>query len=206
MLKTATAKIDPTYFYIRWAFEKQFGIIDVSLPPRQPSKSNGATQSLREQSESLCDYLWDNYIELQNAEHILLVGVEEGVSGLIHMLQARRCEKRVKALVGFICAANMQSILYGGIKDQALAEWYFNSSLLFVGSDHLFWENNKSRRRKYGNCKLTAGDVISTVMLNSQKDATDFMMNKVTDEASDTNTDTNHHNNGDGDANNKNSV
>ncbi|PUU75955.1 hypothetical protein B9Z19DRAFT_992447 [Tuber borchii] len=74
----------------------------------------------------------------------------------------------------------MRSIHYSGIKDQELAEWYFNTSLLFVGSEHQYWEKNKSRRKKYGNCRPATGDVISTVMLNSQEEVTTFMLSKIT--------------------------
>ncbi|PWW74808.1 hypothetical protein C7212DRAFT_353019 [Tuber magnatum] len=92
----------------------------------------------------------------------------------------------------------MQSILYGGIKDQGLTEWYFNTSLLFVGSDHLYWESNKSRRKKYGNCKLASGDVISAVMLNSQKEAVNFMLRKITVRATEDNNNDKGHNNKNG--------
>ncbi|CAZ84933.1 unnamed protein product [Tuber melanosporum] len=92
----------------------------------------------------------------------------------------------------------MQSILYGGVKDQELTEWYFNTSLLFVGSDHLYWDGNKSRRKKYGNCKLTGGDVISTVMLNSQKEAASFMLSKITVKATENDGNNGHNDNKNG--------
>jgi len=38
MLASVVLKIDPVYFYIRWAFEQRFGIVDVSLPPCQQSQ------------------------------------------------------------------------------------------------------------------------------------------------------------------------
>ncbi|KAG0634642.1 hypothetical protein HOY80DRAFT_894507 [Tuber brumale] len=93
----------------------------------------------------------------------------------------------------------MQSIQYGNVKDTVLTDWYFNTSLLFVGSDHLYWDSKHSRRRKYGNCKLAGGDVISTVMLNSQKDAASFMLSKITAKATENDGNNGHNNkNGEG--------
>jgi len=73
------------------------------------------------------------------------------------------------------------------------------TSLLFVGSEHQYWEKNKSRRKKYGNCKPASGDVISTVMLNSQEEVASFMLSKITVEPTKRDDDDKSHDNKNGD-------
>ena len=76
---------------------------------------------------------------------------------------------------------------------------FSKTSLLFVGSEHQYWEKNKSRRKKYGNCRPASGDVISTVMLNSQEEVASFMLSKVTVEATKSEDNDKSHDNKNGD-------
>lgn len=75
--------------YVDWAAKSDFGVMDVNIPAYITQDADMEAhipgfkeRALQEQMQSLICYLWDNYLQLADADHIFLMGVGNAYLGV----------------------------------------------------------------------------------------------------------------------------
>ncbi|KAI0296561.1 histone deacetylase clr3 [Multifurca ochricompacta] len=78
--------IDVSKQLVHWVQQEHYGLLDINLfPSLLPYPQKSSEQYARE----IMAYLWDNYILLSAAKHIILIGHGPGVVGISELLEGR---------------------------------------------------------------------------------------------------------------------
>jgi histone deacetylase 6 len=97
-LPANTQKQDGVLAYIEWAHQQGFGIVDVNVPhyithpeDSDPLMPGADERTLLIQIRELMNYIWDNYVQLYEAEDLFLLGVGNAYLG-VKLLLTERCK------------------------------------------------------------------------------------------------------------------
>lgn len=89
--------MDGVASYVEWAHKSGFGIIDANVPHyiTHPEDIDAFTagadeKTLSAQIKELMNYIWDNYLQLYDAEDLFLLGVGNAYLGVKFLLTERR--------------------------------------------------------------------------------------------------------------------
>jgi histone deacetylase 6 len=103
-------------------------------------------------TEELAGYLWDNYIEPNEATEIFFVGIGNAFYGVANLLINRdTLYKRVNGVISFVAENPVRAI--ASHTQVWLSRWYKDNSLVFVSHTHGVWNNVETRRKpskRYG--------------------------------------------------------
>ncbi|CAK5281569.1 unnamed protein product, partial [Mycena citricolor] len=132
---------------LEWAKEQQYAVLD----------------SMNEARRDLATYLWDNYVQLCNAQTIILIGHGHGCRYLMDLIDSRASTvmKTVKAVV--------QVMGYGSLRPPKntpeLRQWYRENCLIALPSNHEIYDPvvKDKEKRKHGT--LLPVDEVRTVKL-----------------------------------------
>ncbi|KAG9240055.1 hypothetical protein BJ878DRAFT_323710 [Calycina marina] len=158
---------DPQSFYMKDFKDIDFAVVDVNIPEHLPnlpiilphpiglgveSPSTGRdTQTI----ELLC-YLWDNFLNFNSTESIVVVGAGSGFHAFHKLLLQRDCTEKVELIFGFLDdRAQMPKILKSP-SDDNLSRWYKKRVNLWVDGGNQIWADDSDMQRKiaknkYGN-------------------------------------------------------
>jgi histone deacetylase 6 len=82
--------------YIDWAYKHDFGVIDANVPhyithPEDidPYTPRADERTLQQQIQEMICYVWDNYLQLYDAEDLFLIGVGNAYLGVKVLLTSR---------------------------------------------------------------------------------------------------------------------
>jgi len=165
--------------YVDWAAKQGFSVIDVNLPKHitddesalQGHESADRTESRTEEATQLLTYLWDNYIELNDATHVFLMGTNTGHGAIINFIKAneQRAQETLTKTISFVEDVSLQSCKSS--TNDALAGWYYQSSMVFVSARHNFWYSEYARKikKRFGHVFKSFEEDISG-MLAAHKD------------------------------------
>ncbi|KIJ18774.1 hypothetical protein PAXINDRAFT_71358 [Paxillus involutus ATCC 200175] len=131
--------IDFSKELISWVRSENYALVDVNLFPR-PFAASALPTSLRPKAaensaRDVLVYLWDNYIQLSSAKHIVLIGHGPGCLTLMDMINSRRANmvKYVNLVVQVVGTGKIPLIP----KDsEELRLWYSKNSLVIVHPQH----------------------------------------------------------------------
>lgn len=165
--------------YIDWAVSQDIGVLDINVPrdlvedsddEQDPDvKSDRQRLQMKEKMRELVCYLWDNYLESYEADHIVLVGVGEAVGAVKELLISRGscshfvslsystvimmkdrltctvfpykdAKSRISGIVCFVSSTSALSPVTSQA-DEYLADWYKNHSRVYIASDHICWQD-----------------------------------------------------------------
>jgi histone deacetylase 6 len=185
-------KADEVKDYIKWAVEHSFGVIDVNIPEvitteagDQPSsyiKPNNA--EAQKQAEKLAGYLWENYIEPSEVEHLYFMGVGNAFHGIVKLLCDRgkqpmqphstllmeyRCmlesvQQRVAGVIVFIADNPVRPVHSN--ENPSLSRWYSQNSKVFVAHQHSLWSKTDRRMsRRYGAVEQSPGTKLNEMLI-----------------------------------------
>lgn len=175
---------DTTKRYIDWAISNDFQVIDVNVP-KIVAVEDVEVGYLRsdhsavrmQQTRELAGYLWDNYIEPNDATQVFFMGVGDPYLGLVDLLShnenTTEPDSPVECLIGFVNGTTMQSVKRA--TDDTISHWYFEHSRIFLNNSHSIWDPARQRklRRKLGNItrssKNTLDDMLEEHMDEVQK-------------------------------------
>ncbi|KAI9763002.1 MAG: Histone deacetylase hda1 [Chaenotheca gracillima] len=160
---------DAVQSYIQWAIEQGYGVIDINIPKRlseldevDPVLEGEDPPSVRAMHE-LMVYVWENYVQVSDADHVFVVGVGDAHYGVTHLLGAQACPvgapndvhrtpnetyPLIKGVVNFVSHGALRSIR--GADNPYLIDWYHKTSLVFVSDTHPVWIAPKAPKRKFG--------------------------------------------------------
>ncbi|KAI9864499.1 MAG: Histone deacetylase hda1, partial [Pleopsidium flavum] len=130
--------------YIEWSVKQGFGVIDVNIPKHITGHDDteGYVEEDRPKrisaTEELAVYLWENYIECNDATEIFFIGVGDAFHGITHLLMNREhCFERITGIVNFVAENPLRPVQSQNI--YWLSKWYIEHSLIYVSSTHLVW-------------------------------------------------------------------
>ncbi|ORY64236.1 histone deacetylase [Pseudomassariella vexata] len=153
--------LDGVASYVEWAYNNGFGVIDANVPhyvtrPEDvdPYIPGANERTLSVQIKELVNYIWDNYLQLYEAEDIFLLGVGNAYLGVKLLLTERHCKDRVTGVVNFV-TGNLRPVK--SAVDEDLSTWYKKNSLVYVANDHACWSDpdlaKKVGKKRFGGVK-----------------------------------------------------
>lgn len=87
-------KTDVSKTYVEWAIGNKFAVIDVNIPKHITESDDKGEQEdsdshirRTEATKELTTYLWDNYIDMADATHIILMGIGDAYYGIVALLR-----------------------------------------------------------------------------------------------------------------------
>ncbi|KAJ5837143.1 Histone deacetylase superfamily [Penicillium robsamsonii] len=142
--------------YVKWIVGKGYAVIDVNVPKHVSREAaagqyKGDDEDRPSATEELAGYLWDNYIDANQATEIFLLGVGNAFLGVSNLLMNREnLYKRVSGVVSFVSENALRAV--ASHTQTWLSKWYRENSLVFVSNSHGVW-NDKDRKplsKRYG--------------------------------------------------------
>ncbi|KAI1095150.1 putative histone deacetylase A [Rostrohypoxylon terebratum] len=179
--------MDGVLSYIEWAHKNDFGILDVNVPqyithtedldaytPRADEKT------LQRQIQELICYIWDNYLQLYDADDLFLVGVGNAYLGVKVLLTNRDCKDRIAGVVNFV-TGNLRPVK--SETDTDLSSWYKQNSLVFVTNDHACWGDpdlaKKVLKKRFGGVQKSPEVGLNRMMETHAKEVYKFINERV---------------------------
>ncbi|KAL9107460.1 MAG: hypothetical protein Q9227_007657 [Pyrenula ochraceoflavens] len=164
--------------YNQWFIDNGFGVIDVNIPlsvRESGESSDAAFQARRELMERLAMYLWENYIDTSDCEHIILFGIGEAYHGLAQLLiQNVDVYQRVDAVIVFTFTNSLRSVT--SPDNQWLPKWYRDHSLVFVSSTHDAWNRGEKKlSKRYGSLRKSEGRSMQHMLRLNRKEVQDYV-------------------------------
>ncbi|KAK3709595.1 Histone deacetylase hda1 [Vermiconidia calcicola] len=165
--------------YIDWAVKHDFAVIDVNLPTHvsdaednQIHQPEDSMEYRTREATQLLTYLWDNYIELNEATHVFLMGTNTGHGAIINFIKnnEERAQEQLTTAISFVKDVPLQSCR-SATNDQ-FAQWYHASSLVFVEEDHnFFWLGDLTRKpkKRFGKVQKSPAGTISEMLIEHKE-------------------------------------
>ncbi|WWC68627.1 uncharacterized protein I206_102558 [Kwoniella pini CBS 10737] len=137
---------------VNWVKGEGYDLIDINvlkqLPtnfasdgPKMVSKSGPAMES------QLIRYVWDNYIELSEAENVILIGHGTGCQTIMDLVNHREVEKKVKAVIQ---VAGLHSLVRPDPNNDSRRIWFRKANRIYVPSTHPVLEEERIQKRLGG--------------------------------------------------------
>ncbi|KAJ5737803.1 histone deacetylase hda1 [Penicillium malachiteum] len=136
--------------YVEFFIGKGYSVIDVNIPKHITQESDTGNyadddEKRPQATEELAAYLWDNYIEPNDATEIFFMGIGSAFCGVANLLiQRENLYKRVNGCISFVAANPVRAI--ASATQTWLSKWYRENSLVFVAGSHGIWERKPSKR------------------------------------------------------------
>ncbi|KAK8039412.1 hypothetical protein PG993_007823 [Apiospora rasikravindrae] len=190
--------MDGVTSYIEWAHQNDFGIIDANIPhyithpeDTDPYIQGADERTLSIQMKELMNYIWDNYLQLWEAEDIFLVGVGNAYLGVKLLLTERHCKDRISGVINFV-TGNLRPVKSS--VDEDLSGWYKRNSLVYVADDHACWIDadmaKKVSKKRFGGVKRSSQTGLNKMMHAHAGEVHEWIAERVTsDKAGDDSTD-----------------
>ncbi|KAJ5795323.1 Histone deacetylase class II [Penicillium paradoxum] len=141
--------------YVKWTVNKGYAVIDVNIPKHVSREAavgryEGEDEDRPSTTEELAGYLWDNYIDANQATEIFLFGVGNAFFGVVNLLINREnLYKRVNGVVSFVSENPVRAV--ASHTQTWLSKWYRENSLVFVSNSHGVWASADRRpSKRYG--------------------------------------------------------
>jgi len=126
------------------------------------------------EATQLLTYLWDNYVEINESSHVILMGTNTGHGAIVNFIKANeeRAQARVTRAVSYVEDVPFQSCKSATNED--LAKWYFYSSLVYISTLHNFWQSEYALKikKRFGRVSRSAEASISDMLLEHKDEVT----------------------------------
>ncbi|MCJ1304776.1 Histone deacetylase hda1 [Hypocenomyce scalaris] len=175
--------------YIGWAVKQGFGVIDVNIPKHLTGIDDG-TEYFEENklartaaTEELAVYLWENYIECNDAQEIFFVGVGDAYHGVMHLLNNHEgFFERIAGVINFVAENPLRSVHDQNV--YYLSKWYYKNSLVFVADNHLVWSPDgplagKKSTKRYGAFIRSPKVGLNEMLVVHQQQVQQFILQRV---------------------------
>ncbi|SCV05396.1 LANO_0H06568g1_1 [Lachancea nothofagi CBS 11611] len=168
--------IDTTLDVIKWAFEKNYGVIDINIPQSLHEQDNYSAVTT---AQEVLVFIWDNYLKyFPVLNKVAFVGIGDAHSGIVHLLGHRDTRSVVKSAISFIDQRPLRPLI--PLVDESLADWYYKNSLVFASTENTCWgsdgNENKKPRKKFGRVLKCDSDGLNNNIEERFNEATDFIL------------------------------
>ncbi|KAK0817700.1 Histone deacetylase hda1 [Friedmanniomyces endolithicus] len=172
---------DTVKTYVDWAVKHDFAVIDVNLPKHvtvddddaEHEETDSVDYRTREATQ-LLTYLWDNYVEINDSTHVILMGTNTGHGAIVNFIKANeeRAQAKMTRAISFVEDVPFQSCKSATNED--LAKWYFFSSLVYISTLHNFWQSEYALKikKRFGRVSRSAEASISDMLLAHKDEVT----------------------------------
>ncbi|KAF2423171.1 putative histone deacetylase [Tothia fuscella] len=172
--------------YVAWAVENDFSVIDVNVPKYLTGEADArgfvepdSIEVRAERTRELSQYLWDNYIEINDCTHVFLMGVGAAYSNIVWLLGTHAsCSSKVDHIFNFV--SEQPLVPAQRPADDFFADWYYkeNNSDIYVAHNHAAWAPDRQRRirKKYGNIHQSDMNDLSEMLIAHKEEITDKLL------------------------------
>ncbi|ORY22508.1 hypothetical protein BCR39DRAFT_551487 [Naematelia encephala] len=173
--------LDTSDAVVRWVKDSGFNIVDVNILQSIPTRYNTPGPRMivnrgPEKEGQLLRYLWDNYIELSEAENVVLIGHGTGCGAIMELINHREVQFKVKAVVQ---VAGIHTLVKIDPHNETRRNWFRQSNRIYVPSSHPVLDDEKVQRRLGGQIftseRAKVVDVLNDVLPQIQS----FVASKV---------------------------
>ncbi|KAK6825398.1 histone deacetylase clr3 [Apiospora arundinis] len=179
--------MDGVISYVEWAYQNDFGIIDANIPhyithpeDTDPYIQGADERTLGIQMKELMNYIWDNYLQLWEAEDIFLLGIGNAYLGVKLLLTERHCKDRISGVINFV-TGNLRPVKSS--VDEDLSGWYKRNSLVFVADDHACWIDadmaKKVSKKRFGGVKRSSQIGLNKMMYAHANEVQEWIVERV---------------------------
>ncbi|KAE8149612.1 hypothetical protein BDV25DRAFT_156032 [Aspergillus avenaceus] len=174
--------------YIGWAVGKGYAVIDVNIPKHVTLEPSGKYEEEEDNrptaTEELAGYLWDNYIEPNDATEIFFLGIGNAFYGVANLLINRdTLYKRVNGVVSFVAENPVRAV--ASHTQVWLSRWYKDNSLVFVSHAHGVWNTDDNRRKpskRYGHLIQSSKSGLSEMLVNHKDEVFRWIEERADDQ------------------------
>ncbi|KAK2789579.1 Histone deacetylase hda1 [Emmonsiellopsis sp. PD_33] len=175
--------------YVEWAVRNNWGVIDVNIPKHITTADDSATyqeedRARTQMSDQLATYLWENYIEPNEATDIFFLGVGDAFSGLANLLvTTERVHKEVSGVISFVAENRVRAV--SSNTTTWLSKWYKDNSLVFVSKNHSVWagpENSRKLSKRYGRLIQSPNEGLNEMLRTHKEEVCAWMAEMVGEE------------------------
>ncbi|KAF7543780.1 hypothetical protein G7Z17_g10470 [Cylindrodendrum hubeiense] len=163
-------------------------VIDTTLEPHNAWVDSDAyipaskEKTLQEQIQSLVCYLWDNYLQLYDADDIFIMGVGNAYLGVKVLLLNRDCKSSISGVVNFV-TGNLRPVKSD--IDTDLSSWYKENSRVYVAGDHACWSDHdltrKVNKRRFGTVVRSPMFGLNKMMQGHAAEAQEWIMARASE-------------------------
>jgi histone deacetylase 6 len=148
---------------------------------------------------TLMPFLWDNYLELSDANEIFVLGVGRAYAGVKELLLGRStyhpsplsrenankppfsdCRHRLSGIVGFV-TGEIYSVKSDN--DEQLSAWYRSYARLYVANRHACWLQEDLKRkvakRRFGDARRSTENELNEMMAAHAEEAQKWILDKL---------------------------
>lgn len=138
---------DTTTLLIDWLNSMEdYAYIDVNLNSRlipPVSRSDNEKSAI---NTEIVTYIWDNYVELSEAKHVIFICHGSGCRGTMDLLKNRSIQNKVRGIVHIVATG-----LPPRAPQDDMQMWYRKNSLVFVSENSRVLSEKGKIRKTYGN-------------------------------------------------------
>ncbi len=127
----------------------------------------------------LAEYLWDNYIDMNESSQVFIIGVGQAYEAVVHLLNSRTSDviKSVKGIVNFVTTT------LHPISAQVLDEkpkWYRQNSLVIVSHCHNVWSlEHRKQSKRYGSLIQAEFDGLNDMLVHNREQVQAFILDRI---------------------------
>lgn len=143
--------IDSSTFVLEWAESRDYGIVDINLFPSPPQgTTNQPVSSLLKADQdplAFLEFIWDNYLDLSDSSHLLLIGHASASKHLLSLLRTRRLDlnKRVQAMT---LTLGHEPLPMLPRDEPELRKWYLRKGRVYLPTSHAWWSQDEESRKR----------------------------------------------------------
>ncbi|SJK97611.1 related to Histone deacetylase clr3 [Armillaria ostoyae] len=137
--------VDFSKDFIAWVKKQGYSLLDINQFPKPFAAPTRRSQTPKDPTKEVLVYLWDNYVQLSNAERVVLVGHGPGCQSMIDLVDHRWMlgNKLIKAVVQVVGNSKVPTVP----KSDEFKAWYTKHSLVAVPSSHPVYGNTSQGKR-----------------------------------------------------------
>jgi len=173
---------------IRWAIDHGFGVIDINIPQHITEDTPGLERSYemtdlerrKALTEKLSFYIWENYIEVNDHEHVFMMGIGNAFYGISRLLtQKDTVYQNTSGIVSFV--ADNALLPIKNTDNPWLQKWYYDNSIVFIAPSHQAWSQQAERKvsKRYGNMKKSTEDRMPEMLQTHRREVYEFLAERA---------------------------
>jgi len=141
--------IDFSNDLINWVRKEKYALVDVNMYPKPFAPAPARRKQPEAFSRNLITYVWDNYIQLSQAQRIAIIGHGPGCEAVMELLEERTANMR-RYVDAVIQVVGMLKIPLTPRENAELRDWYQKKSLVFVNPQHPIFEPTSTMLKRHG--------------------------------------------------------
>lgn len=167
---------DTATMFLQWGISRGFGLIDINVPAILSGLQDNSSYGIQDETARLTKYIWDNYMELSDARHIIFLAIGESCPGIVNMLSVKDVTRRVRAVVNIYGKVPLRPLI---TVEDSLIDWYHSNSLCFTTSNNDCWSAPKKPKRKFGKAIRGTASNMDQLVHECFAKATEFILEQI---------------------------